>query len=261
MVMYQAQILVHSFNDEYDDNLKSAITYVNSFTNKTGESYGPLISTSKYTGSVDNYGGGMSIYKDNNGELQYDGDGALLLDENNASPVLEIDKKFNLEDNFSINVTLEGDYMQKPSRDSYPNTIVALSEGNTRYLLWIGVYNGYLQIYAFYGGAALANINYENTRVGFSSIDISKYSGQKINLQVIAACGKDVNVYINGEKIKTFKAGSTKLTFQYITLGDLRVGRNLKFVGKIFEFGLYGATLDEESIQNNWERAKRYVEN
>ena len=113
MVMYKSQILVHSFNDDYDKNLSNAITYVNSFTNNTGEFYGNLISTSKYTGKVDTTAG-IGIYKDNEGLLQYDEEGALVLDNDNAIPVLEIDNKFKIGDNYSVNITLEGDYMQKP---------------------------------------------------------------------------------------------------------------------------------------------------
>ena len=262
MVMYQAQITVHSFNDNYDSNLSNTITYVNSFTNKTADSYGNLISTSKYTGPVTGYGGGLSIYQDNNGELQYNEDGALLLDGDNAIPVLEIDEKFNIEDNYSINVTVDGDYMQDCvlPQDSFPNTIVALSDDSSRYLSWIGVYNGFLHVYAFYSGSALGNIKAESTMKGFASINISKYQGSPINIQVTAVRGGDVNIYINGEKVKTIKAGNSSLKLQYTTLGDLRVGRNLKFVGKIYEFGIYGVSLVDSSIQSNWERSKKYVE-
>lgn len=254
MIMYKSQILVHSFNDDYDKNLSNAITYVNSFTHKTGEAYGNLISTSKYTGPVDG----------NGGQLQYDEEGALILDSNNAIPVLEIDNKFKIKDNYSINVTIEGDYMQKPevgTWNKYAATILALSESNTKYLSWIGVYKGYLHVYAFYGGNALEDIDAEITKKGFTSIDITKYQGKKINLQVVAVRGGNTDIYINGEKIKTIESGTSTIDFKYTTVGDLRVGRNLKFIGKIYEFGIYGIAIDEESVQNNWERAKRYVEN
>lgn len=263
MPMYQSQTIVHSFNDNsYDENLSNSITYVNSFTDKTGDSYGNLISTSKYTGSVDNYGGGMSIYTDNDGQLQYDEDGALILDSDNAIPVLEIEDNFKIDDSYSINVTIDGDYLQKPAmnNDTYANTIVALSDAANRYLSWIGVYKGYLHVYAYHSSAPYRDIKSEVTYKGFASIDISKYQGKPINVQVTATRGQNANVYINGEKVKTFTVGDNKLTFKYTTLGDLRVGRNLKFIGKIYEFGIYGIAIDDRSIQNNWERAKKYVE-
>ena len=80
-------------------------------------------------------------------------------------------------------------------------------------------------------------------------------------MQVIAIRGGNTDIYINGEKIKTFESGTQSIDFKYTTVGDLRVGRNLKFIGKIYEFGIYGIAIDEESIQSNWERAKRYVKN
>ena len=49
------------------------------------------------------------------------------------------------------------------------------------------------------------------------------------------------------------------MNFKYTTLGDLRVGRNLKFVGKIYEFGIYGLAISENSVYENWQRANRYV--
>ena len=262
MVMYQAQITVHSFNSDLDKNLANAITYVNSYTKNTELTYGNLISTSLYKGNVDSWGGGMKNYKDNDGKLQYDENGILLLDEDNAIPVLEIDNKFQIGDNYSINITVSGDWNQKNAMvgDDYANTIVALSEGNELYLSWIGVCKGYLQVYSFYKGAAIRGINSEITRDGFASIDLSKYEGQIINIQVTAEREKETNIYINGEKVKTFKSGNNKLNFKYTTVGDLRVGRNLKFVGKLYEFGIYGIAIDEESVISNWERAKRYIE-
>lgn len=49
------------------------------------------------------------------------------------------------------------------------------------------------------------------------------------------------------------------MNFKYTTLGDLRVGRNLKFVGKIYEFGIYGLAISENSVDENWQRATKYV--
>ena len=258
MVMYQAQILVHSFNDEFDKNLANAITYVNSYTFNTEDNYGNLMSTSKYTGPVDS-NGGMAIYDGNGGKLQYDENGALVLGERNSIPVLEIDNKFKIEEGYTINITLEGDYMQGDSL--YPKTIVALSGDVGNYLSWIGIYHGYLQVYSFVARSLYENIKEEVTYNGFTSIDISKYQGSKINIQVTATRGKKANVYINGEKIRSFQAGSSELTFKYTTIGDLQVGRNLKFAGKIYEFGIYGVEIDEESIQSNWERAQKYIDN
>ena len=90
---------------------------------------------------------------------------------------------------------------------------------------------------------------------------MSKYQGKPINIQVTATTGKTAQVYINGEEVRSFNVGNSELEMSYTTLGDLRVGRNLKFVGKIYEFGIYNIAIDESGVQSNWERAKRYVEN
>lgn len=67
-------------------------------------------------------------------------------------------------------------------------------------------------------------------------------------------------VYINGKIVKTFQSGKSRYTYRYTTIGDLRVGRNLKYIGKIYDFGLYGIELDEQGIEENWQSSKKYIE-
>ena len=69
------------------------------------------------------------------------------------------------------------------------------------------------------------------------------------------------NVYINGTKISTFDSGDVNLPYKYLTLGDLRVGRNLKFEGKIYDFTLFGTELTDEQIQNNYKKSAAYNNN
>lgn len=95
MTMYKAEIQVHSFTDlDAANKLASALTYVDSLSNNSGNYYGNLHSTSLYTGSVDNKN---ADYTDNDGDLVYDEYGSLLLDENNAIPVLSVNQKYKLE--------------------------------------------------------------------------------------------------------------------------------------------------------------------
>ena len=82
-----------------------------------------------------------------------------------------------------------------------------------------------------------------------------------MNIQVVAERGKQTKVYINGELILSFESGDEIFTYNYTTIGDLRVGRNLKFVGTIYNFGLYGVALNEDEVQENWEESRKYVEN
>lgn len=251
MVMYKAEIQVHSFNNT-SNRLANAITYVDDKTKKTGTHYGNLYSTSLYTGPVNDLGG---KYNDNNGLLEYDENGALILDEDNAIPVLEVNQKYKIDDVYSINTTIEGDVNQGVD---FAKTIVALSDVNERYVSWIGIYKGYLHVYSFSNQSELY-LNAELTKKGFASIDISKYEGKAMNIQVVAKRSEATKVYINGELIKTFQSGDDQLTYNYTTIGDLRVGRNLKFKGKMYDFALFGAALEENDVQEIWTNSKKYI--
>ena len=260
MIMYQAEIRVHSFNSG-TSKLQNAITYVDSLTQNNGDYYGNLYSTSLYDGPVQD--NDMDMYKDNNGKLQYDENGALILDEDNAIPVLEVNNKYTIDNKYSINITVEGDIYQKVKDETFPSTIIALSDKMNAYISWIGIYNGFLQIYSYKEriGDEYQNVEEELVEKGFASIDITKYENQVMNIQVVAERGKQTKVYINGELILSFESGDEIFTYNYTTIGDLRVGRNLKFVGTIYNFGLYGVALNEDEVQENWEESRKYVEN
>lgn len=251
MVMYKAEIQVHSFNAS--SRLANAITYVDDKTKKTGTHYGNLYSTSLYTGDINNVYG--ANYTDNNGLLEYDQNGALILDENNAIPVFEVKQKYKIDDVYSINTTIEGDIYQG---NDYAETIVALSKEENGYISWIGIYKGYLHVYSFATGSK-PYLNEELTQKSFASIDISKYEGKAMNIQVVAKRSGTTKVYINGELIKTFQSGDEQLTYNYTTIGDLRVGRNLKFMGKMYDFALYAAELGEKDVQEIWQSSKKYI--
>ena len=150
MIMYQAEIAVHTFQDN-NYKLTNAITYVGDTSVKNGDYYGNLYTTSLYNGPISNEFGAK--YDDNGGKLEYDENGALVLDEDNAIPVLEVDEKYQINDSYSINVTLEGElYYDEVGNylfDDYASTITALSDVESRYICWIGVYKGYLHVYSY----------------------------------------------------------------------------------------------------------------
>lgn len=251
MKMYQSETIVHTFANI--TKLVNAITYVDSMTENTGEYYGNLYSTSLYTGPVDR---NKAVYDDNDGLLEYDENGALILDKDNAIPVLEVNQKYKIDDAYSISVTVEGNIYQSSMTCK---TIVALSNNANNYIAWIGFYKGYLHVYSF-NKKYYEGIDEIYEEDGFTSIDISKYEGKVMNIQVTAVRLGKTKVYINGEKIIEFNSGSEQLEYQYITIGDLRVGRNLKFFGKIYDFALYGVELSEDEVKENWENSKKYVE-
>lgn len=261
MIMYQAEIPVHTFQDN-NFKLTNAITYVGDTSIKTGNYYGNLYSTSLYDGPVDGNGIGHAIYNDNNGELQYDEDGALILDEDNAIPVLEVENRYRIGEEYSINVTVQGNDFNNStnSTELFPSTIVALSDTINNYICWIGIYKGYLHVYSYYIGDAKRRIDFDTTQRGFSSMDISEYENQTFNIQVVAQRGEETKIYINGELVRTFESGIEEITYNYATIGDLRVGRNLKFVGKIYNFSIYGVALNDSEVQENYEEARKYIE-
>ena len=256
MIMYQSEIAVHTFQDN-NFKLTNAITYVGDTSTKTGDYYGNLYSTTLYDGSV-NWGG--AVYTDNNGELQYDENGALILDKDNAIPVLEVNNKYQIGDNYSVNVTVNGDVYQNGD-GAFFASIVALSDNTSQIISSIGFYQGYLHIYSYKDSSTnvyAAYCNKEFIDKGFASIDISEYENKTMNIQVVAERSKETKVYINGELVLTFESGDEVFTYNYATIGDLRVGRNLKFTGKIYNFAIYGVALNESEVQENYEEAKKY---
>ena len=48
-----------------------------------------------------------------------------------------------------------------------------------------------------------------------------------------------------------------ELNYNSATLGDLRPGRELKFIGTVYDVALYNRALTEEEIQTNWNYANR----
>lgn len=255
MIMYQSEVAVHTFQD---NNLKlvNSITFVGDTSVKNGDYFGNLYSTSLYKGSYNN----KNIYSDNNGKLQYDSNNTLILDKDNAIPVLDVDDKYQINDSYSANITVEGELLYNGSQygevnNLYPATILALSDEIDKYICWVGVFKGYLHVYSYKAGSK-ARIDYETKEKGFASIDISEYQNKKINIQIVGERGKETKVYLNGELISTFESGSNEFTYKNLTIGDLRVGRNLKFIGKVYNFAIYGVALSENEIQQNYEESK-----
>ncbi|MCI8273739.1 MAG: LamG domain-containing protein [Clostridia bacterium] len=261
MIMYDERVLVHSFSN-MASILSKALTYVDEDTKKTGEYFGNLYTSSMYTGEIQE--NSEAKYDDNGGLLQYDNDGALVLDKDNAIPVIEVKEKYEINEGYSVSCTVNGDVEQHGEGElgssyKFPRTILALSDVDGSYISWIGYFHGYLHVYSFKKGSC-ESVNYEYEEQGFASIDIKKYQGQTINIQVVAKRGGKTKVYINGELIKVFASGSEKFEYKYATIGDLRMGRNLKFIGKIYNLAIYGEALEEDEVQEIWNYVKDFLE-
>lgn len=193
-------------------------------------------------------------YSDNNGDLVYNEDGGLVLDDNNAIATLNIDQSMSVADEYSVYFTVKGDTNQG-LEEKFPSTIVAISEDSGKYLTWVGFYQNYLHVYSYYNGGSRSGINYYLLLDGFISFDISEYSNQIINIQIVATRGEKTKIYINGDLKQSINSGVNEVSFTYATIGDLRPGRNLKFQGILYDMGVYNRALLEDEVQLNWEHA------
>ncbi len=157
---------------------------------------------------------------------------------------------------YSINLTIKGTVNQmgvSEHWESYPATLCALSEELAVYLNWIGIVNGYLHVYSYKTGGALLKVDYEYEEEGFASIAIPEYENKYLNIQVVGTRGEDTKVYLNGRLVKTFNSGIRKIQYKNLILGDLRVGRGLKYTGTVYNFALYSSALSEAEVSQNWE--------
>ena len=162
----------------------------------------------------------------------------------------------SVTDEYTLYTTLKADTSQYGiPGGSFPATVIAISKADTKYLNWFGFYKNYLQIYSYYNGTVKGNITKDQKSTGFISFDVSKYSNQIINLQIVATRGANTKIYINGEYVTSFVSGTTAVDYKFATIGDLRTGRGLKFTGTIYDLALYNKALTEEEVQTNWEYA------
>ena len=249
------QILEFEFKTEFqfEGTTQNMISF-SIFENSSSENYGDFgVIESNFTSSTMHctY---ETCYSDNNGDLIYDENGALILDGNNAIALLNIDQSMSVEDEYSVYFTVKGDTSQSGVGE-FPSTILAISEGSTKYLTWIGFYKNYLHVYSYYNGSAKSKLAYRSVQTGFISFDISEYSNKIMNLQIVGTRGGNTDIYINGTRKETITSGVNPVSYTYATIGDLRPGRNLKFTGVIYDMGLYNRALSEEEVQLNWDHA------
>ena len=231
----------------------SPIVSVNNTSVQNGEYFGTLYSTSKYINNlnVSTLSNG-NVYTDNSGALQYDNDGALLLDKDNSIAVLDIDNKYKIGNNYSLSTTFYWDKSLISNTEAFSSTVVAISGTAKNYLSWVGIDQGYLFVYSY----TVIDDNYipylgQELR-GYKVVNLSEYDKSIINVQVVGVRDKKTKIYINGEKVSEFVSGSSELDYNHLTLGDLRIGRNLKFVGRIYDFAIFDKVLSDEQVKNNY---------
>ena len=234
------------------ENVQNDITIENVIINYPIVQDG-LITYSNINNSSETKFGDMII---NGGEsLLYGDDGSLKMTK--SSPIVYSNiGNLNLTNGYSINITVKGSVNQ--ITDKFPSTVLAISADNKEYLLWVGFINNYINVYSYYMGDALQNQYYERSIPGFLSTDVSMYDNQVMNIQIIAEKGGMCNLYINGVLFKTFQSGTNDVSYKLITIGDLRIGRGLKYTGNIYDFAFYNRKLTDDEVQKNY---KASIEN
>ena len=196
-------------------------------------------------------------YGDNDGELEFDKYGGLVLDGNNAIAIAKSEEvESDITNEYSILLTVNADTNQEPPAGSYAATMIGIANKNVgNYIAWIGVFKNYLHVYSFNGNGQ-ANRAQNYTTTGFTSIYIGDLSNTTFSIQVTAKRGGQTKVYINGELKKTFTSGNQAIVMEQVTIGDLRPYRNLKFTGTIYEVEIYNRILNENEIKENYEHSK-----
>ncbi len=131
--------------------------------------------------------------------------------------------------------------------------LCGITEESGKYINWIGIYKNYLNVCSF-STTSWSGVDHETREDdGFLSINIAEYNNKLMNIQVVAVKGGETKLYINGELKATFSSGKLENpTFKNLTIGELRLTRNLKFTGKLYDFAIYGKALNEQEVQDNW---------
>ncbi len=208
------------------------------------------------------------LYGDNNSDFEYDEDGSIVLDENNAIPVFDRTSR-NYINGYSVYITIKGDIHQwpvpptgydakgNPLYDAWgPATIFAMSDVDTagsNRLCWFGFRNGYFQIYS-YCSDTFNNVDGEKKDVdGFRSIKMDEeYDNKILNIQITGIHDGITNVYFNGKLFTSFPSGNGNGSFNTAVVGDLRPLRGLKFTGNFYDIAVYNRILTSDEIQKNW---------
>lgn len=215
---------------------------------------------SDYFLDLTNAGGYENLYMGNNGELEYSSDGAIVFDKDNSILYKDITDIEMFKESYSVYFTIEADLMQPNNTESYATALLGIGSGDgknkSQNLLWVGFFKGYLHVISYDYGAVLKDNNFETVDTGYLSYNISEYSNKTFNIQIVGNKTGMTKVFINGNKITEFESGGKDISPEYISIGDLRPLRNLKFEGKVYDYAIYNKELTDEEVYNNWKYAE-----
>ena len=196
-----------------------------------------------------------SMYGGNNGQIEYDNDGSIVLDEDNPILYETIEEGTQLSGNeYSLYFTIKSDFTAQETE----STLISAGDGVKDYLTRVSFYKGYMYVYTYYSGSDKTGIEEETSSKGFWSYNISEYSNTIMNVQITGSRTGSTVVYINGQQITgNIKSGRSKIQTASVTIGDLRPLANQKFIGNLYDIEIYEKVLTAEEIQTNWEHAKK----
>jgi len=184
--------------------------------------------------------------------LAYDEDGSLIVGSGYATEILSLENS-DLDSEYTVYITAKGDTSQHCDR--FPATLVAISESQKKYLTWFGYYINYFYIVSYRNDNPVHGQEAEKAFKTFGETNIADHSNKITNFQVTGVRGGKTKVYVNGELKLEFDSGDDSISHASISIGDLRVGRNLKFEGNIYDFAFYTKALTEDEITQNYKYA------
>ena len=193
-----------------------------------------------------------------NSRFNYTPAGGIYLGKNYQTSSLQIAQSMSIDEEYSAYFTIEGNTNQTGTPlAGCSATIFAVSDDNAQYLSWVGFVNNYLQIYSYFTGDSRCGvISNNNNAPGFQTINLSEYSGKKVNIQITARRGGTTKVYINGVEKLSFVSGYDSINYSSATMGDLRPSRGLKYSGILYDLAFYNKALSADEVRTNYNYAK-----
>ena len=134
-------------------------------------------------------------------------------------------------------------------------SMIAISDKENEYVCWMGVDGGVLRVYNF--RCIMSVSGWDKTPSGYLWCDVSEYNYKTMNIQLTCKKGGEAKLNINGELKASGTAGNYEYTYNTLTIGDLRSGRNLKYKGKMYNVSIYGRALTETEVLKNYEAVKK----
>ena len=258
------ELHVYSFNYSGSNNEKNLameglLSGINGSSIRAEYKYGELIPIKEHAES----GWTEGVIENNYvNKYTYDAYGGAKLDLYTNILSMPIDETKEINKKFSINITFKADLMDtNQGKPHYGGTslgacLLAISDLNGKDVCSVRLRKGLMTVITFRSNGTPESDYNIGEKQGYAVIDIKQFDNKFINLNIVAEREGKTKVYINGQLVSTFDSGKEVYTYKSCTIGDLRAGRGMKFIGSIYNFGLYGILLSESQVAQNWEYTK-----